>query len=218
VAVVGVVPAAGYATRLGAIPCSKEVYPIGGRPVMEYLVERLRLAPCEAIRVVTRPEKADVIEHALRLGASVVLGRPATVADSLLLGVQGLADEDVALLGFPDSLWEPEDGFRSLLEELDGADVVLGCFRSQELERSDVVVVTSSGSVGSVHVKPESPPSDLVWGCAAARVEGLRGLRDHPEPGELFDRLAATGRVRAVVFDGDFVDVGTPEALERVRT
>jgi NDP-sugar pyrophosphorylase family protein len=216
VAVVGVIPAAGFATRLGPLPCSKEVYPVGGRPVIDYLVERMRAAPCSEIRVVTRPEKRDVVERARALGATVVEGRPRTVAASVLLAVAGLRGDDVALLGFPDTVWEPVDGFATLLGALGpGIEVVLGCFRSSELERSDVVLA-EDGAVRAVQVKPARPASDLVWGCCAARARALGGLRDHAEPGQLFDALARTGNVRAVRFAGEFLDIGTPEALESV--
>ncbi|HZB36129.1 MAG TPA: NTP transferase domain-containing protein [Gaiellaceae bacterium] len=55
--IVGVVPAAGHATRLQPLEGSKELLEIGGRPVFDYLVERLRAGGAEEIRVVTRPEK-----------------------------------------------------------------------------------------------------------------------------------------------------------------
>ena len=55
--VVGIVPAAGYATRLQPLDCSKEVVPVGGRPVLGYLVERMRAGGASEIRVVTRAEK-----------------------------------------------------------------------------------------------------------------------------------------------------------------
>ena len=214
--IVGVIPAAGHATRLGALPCSKEVLPVGGRPVLEYVFERMRRAAAE-IRVVTRPEKADVAQHARRLGALVLEGGPASVAESVLLGCEELAPDDVVLLGLPDSIWEPEDGFVQLVDALDATTTVaLGCFRSAELERSDVVVVDDLGRVRSVQVKPDRPASDLVWGCAAARAHALAGLADVDEPGRLFDRLARRGVVGAVVFPGEFVDIGTPEALERL--
>lgn len=217
VAVVGVVPAAGFATRLGALPCSKEVYPVGGRPVMEYLVERMHRAPCSEIRVVTRPEKGDVAEHARRLGATVIEGRPASVSESVLLALRGVGGEDVVLLGFPDSVWEPADGFATLLAELgDDVDVVLGCFGSRELGRSDVVVVGEDGRVRAAHVKPARPASDTIWGCCAARASALAGLRSHSEPGRLFDALATAGTVRAVRFPGEFLDIGTPAALDRL--
>jgi glucose-1-phosphate thymidylyltransferase len=216
--VVGVVPAAGYATRLGPIPSSKEVLPVGGRPVLEYVVDRMRLADAAEIRVVTRPEKTDVIECARRLGALVVEGRPASVAESIRLGSAGLGADDVVLLGFPDSVWEPANGFATLVDLLSGeTDVALGCFHSDELERSDVVVADDYGTVRAVQVKPARPAADAIWGCAAARARALAGLREHAEPGALFDRLARSGAVRAVLFDGRFVDVGTVEALRRLQ-
>ena len=215
---VGVIPAAGFARRLGPLPCSKEVLPVGGRPVMDYLVERMCAVDGAELRVVTRPEKRDVVAHARRLGARVIEGRPASVGESVCLGLAGVAPDDVVLLGFPDSMWDPLDGFATLAGALgDGVEVVLGCFRSRELERSDVVVLEERGVVEAVQVKPSRPASDWVWGCCAARMRALDGLARHDEPGTLFDELAGAGVVRGVRFEGEFLDIGTPEALERVR-
>jgi NDP-sugar pyrophosphorylase family protein len=218
VAIVGVIPAAGFARRLGRLPGSKEVLPVRGRPVLDYLVERIRaVAPVE-VRVVTRPEKRDVVERARGLGAKVIEGRPSSVGESVRLGLAGLEPDDVVLLGFPDSVWEPLDGFAALVDALtDGVEVVLGCFLSVEPERSDVVVVDDEGVVRAVQVKPARPASDLIWGCCAARVRALGGLAGHAEPGTLFAELARDGLVRGVRFGTEFVDIGTPEALERLR-
>ena len=207
---VGLVPAAGRAERLQPLPCSKEVYPVGGRPVMDYVVDRLRAAECREVRVVTRPDKADVIEHARALGADVVTGNPTTLAASIALGLRGLDESDVVLVGLPDTLWEPIDGFVRLLEQLgDRADVVLGLFESDEPERSDVVVLNEQGLVRRVHVKEANPPGNLVWGCFAARVGALVGLEGSLSPGHFFD-----GReVAAVVLPGRMLDIGTPAAL-----
>jgi NDP-sugar pyrophosphorylase family protein len=217
-AVVGVVPAAGRAERLQPLEISKEVVDVGGRPVIDYLVERMRAAPCDELRVVTRPEKRDVGEHARVLGATLVEGEPRTVSESIGLGLAGLDPEDIALIGFPDSVWEPPDGFASLLAEVDiGSDVVLGIFRSSEPERSDVVELTANGTVANVLVKPGRPPSDRIWGCAAARVRALEKLAAHDEPGLLFAWLARAGRVRGVAFPGEFIDIGTRASLARAQ-
>jgi glucose-1-phosphate thymidylyltransferase len=212
--VVGVVPAAGRATRLQPLPCSKEVLPVDGRPVMDYLVERMRAALCDELRVVTRPEKADVVERARALGAHVVEAHPPSVADSLLAGLRGLHADDVVLFGFPDSLWEPLDGFAHLLDGLD--EVTLGLFRCASLTRSDVVTVEGDRVTG-IHVKPGDPPSALIWGCLAARAGAFEGLAGHEEPGVYLDGLARAGRVRAIDFGTEFIDVGTPEALRAVQ-
>lgn len=207
---VGLIPAAGRAERLQPLPCSKEVYPVGDRPVMDFVVDRLRAADCRQLRVITRPDKEDVIAHAHDLGAEVVTGTPPTLSASLALGLQGLAASDIVLVGLPDTLWEPIDGFVQLLARLDGGpDIVLGVFESDEPERSDVVVLDERGFVQRVHVKEPDPPGNLVWGCFAARVGALASLERSPSPGHFFD-----GRdVAAVVLSGRMLDIGTPEAL-----
>jgi glucose-1-phosphate thymidylyltransferase len=204
-AVVGLIPAAGRATRLGLAEGSKELVDVGERPVMDYLVERLRLVTDEIV-VVTRPDKRDVIEHSRSLGLRIVEGEPSSVSESLLLGLSGA---DTVLLGFPDTIWEPVDGFVRLVEALEEADVALGVFESEDPGRSDVVE--------AVDVKPDQPRSNLIWGCAAARADALTGLDRHDQPGFLFDELAREGRTRAVRFAGAMIDVGTPEALARAR-
>jgi glucose-1-phosphate thymidylyltransferase len=215
VAVVGLIPAAGLAERLQPLAGSKELLPVGGRPVMNVLVDRMRAA-ADDIVVVTRPEKRDVVEHAGELGLRVVEGRPATVSQSLLLGLREVGEDDEVLLGFPDTLWSPVDGFVQLLAALEGADVALGVFESEEPERSDVVVLDGR-RVEAVDVKPARPRSSLVWGCAAARRTALGGLERHDEPGFLFDELAREGRIHAVPFPGVMIDIGTNEALARAR-
>ena len=214
---VGLVPAAGHARRLGAQPSSKEVLPVRGRPVMDHLFERLQVARPDRIRLITRPDKRDVVDHARELRAEVVLGEPPDVARSLLLGLDGVPAEAEVLVGFPDSIWEPEDGFVRLLDVLrDGAhDVALGLFRAAEPERSDVVALRADGIVTGVRVKPADPGSDLVWGCCAARAGALAGLRAHAEPGMLFAALATRRRVAGIELSDAWIDIGTPAALRQ---
>src|SRR5215210_1380846 len=214
-AVVGLIPAAGRAKRLQPLEGSKEMLSVGGRPVMDHLVELMRGAADEIV-VVARSEKDDVIEHAGELDLRVVEGEPVSVSESFLLGLGGVKSGDKVLLGFPDTLWGPPDGYLQLLDSLDDADVALGVFESEEPERSDVAVIDGD-RVESVDVKPRDARSNLIWGCAAARPPALAGLQRHEEPGLLFDELARGGRVRAVRFPGAMIDVGTNEALARAR-
>ncbi len=140
--VIGVIPAAGHATRLGGEHGSKEAIELAGRPLLDYLVESLRAAPCSEIRLVTRPEKADVIELARARGLTVIVASPENVARSLALGVAGCDDEDVVCFGFPDCLWEPVDGFATLVAAVErGDEIALGLFRTNEPESYDPVVL-----------------------------------------------------------------------------
>jgi NDP-sugar pyrophosphorylase family protein len=217
VRLIGVVPAAGLATRLQPLPCSKEVLPVDGRPVLAHLVERMRAAGPDEIRVVTRPEKEDVTALARELHCDVVLGTPATAADSVALGARALADDDVVLIGFPDTVWGPADGFARLLAALGpDDDVALGLFPAtgtEQASRSDVAVLDESGRVEEIQVKPAEPASALIWGIAAARPPALDGLTGREHVGDLFAEHAQAGRVAGVLLEGAFLDVGTPESL-----
>jgi glucose-1-phosphate thymidylyltransferase len=227
-AVIGVIPAAGYATRLHGSPygvASKEVLEIRGRPVIAHLVERMRAAGCDEVRVVTRPEKRDVITYANDAGLAVVTGRPEHVVASVSLALARPTEidgDDVVLLGFPDTVWGPEDGFALLLRERAArdADVVLGLFGSDEAARGDVVELATDDAVArvtAIDVKPARPASRLIWGCAAARRRALAGWEAEAEPGRWFARLASAGRVWGAYLSDDFVDIGTLEALARER-
>lgn len=217
-AVIGVVPAAGHATRLGLTEGSKELVEVGGRPLIDVLLERLEAAPCSEIRVVTRPEKRDVVDHATRRGATVVAGHPENVARSLWLGLDGLGDDEVVCFGFPDCLWEPVDGFATLVAAVGGGDeIALGLFRTNEPESYDPVVLAEagarSGRVERVEVKPARASSNLTWGCAAARARALRGLEHERDPGEYFAARARAGVVAGYWLSDTWIDLGTPERL-----
>ena len=156
-----------------------------------------------------------MIDHARAAGASVIVGTPESAAESFSLGLAGLDPGDVVLLGFPDTIWEPIDGYARLVEQLGDDDAALGLFRTPDLSRSDVVVLDRA--CDRDRRQAETPPSDLIWGCAAVRRSALDELAEHAEAGTLLDGLAKAGRVRGVHLSDSWVDIGTPESLARAR-
>lgn len=220
-ATIGIIPAAGYATRLQPLSGSKEVLPVAGRPVIDYVIDKMRLARCDDLRVVTRPEKADVIAHARRRGAAVVLGYPKTSSESFALGLDGLVPDDIVLLGWPDILWDARDTYVRLVDAVEaGHDVVLGLLETiDELSRWDTVTVDETGRVTGVHPKLREPPSAIVWAPAAARRHTLDGLEHAEWPGSHFDALCKRGiPVFGVRLPGRCTDIGTKDALELARS
>ena len=184
---------------------------------MDYLIERMRRAACAELVIVTRPEKHDVVEYARRCDARVIFARPRSVSESLLAGLGNLDDSDIVLFGFPDNIWEPEDGFVKLVEALDErCRVALGLFRSETPNRCDVVSVSPRGTITGVYVKSDEPPSDLIWGCGVAYAGALRGLGDYDEPGHYFDHLAQHEDVRGVWLSETCIDIGTRETLSEL--
>lgn len=216
----GVIAAAGYATRLQPLLGSKEVLEVGGRPIMDYVLERMRIAGCEELRVVTRREKEDVVAHARELGATVVFANPETTSASFAAGIEGTDGDDVILIGWPDTLWEPEDGYVPLIEAIGaGREIALGLFKAprEDLQRSDVIAFDAKGRIAGIHVKPRQPPSTWVWGCAAARARALEGIEHEEWPGSFFESRRRDGiELYGVRLSDVWLDVGTREALQRV--
>lgn len=213
-AIVGLVPAAGYATRLaGAIDGSKEVQPVRGQPVMRYLIDRMRAGGASTIRIATRPDKLDVIALGAAVGAHIVTGRPASVSASLLLAASTVPDDDIGLFGFPDTIWTPADGYVPLVRLVgDGAPLALGIFESPYPERSDVAILDADGRLRRVDIKPAVPGSTLVWAAGAARIGTLRAIFRDVEPGDAFSALARTRPIDTARL-GRVIDVGTPPSL-----
>ncbi len=215
--IAGVIAAAGYATRLQPLSGSKEMLPINGRPVMDYVIDRMRTAGCSEVRVVTRPEKTDVIAHGEEIGATVIRAHPKTPGESFAAGMAGLASEDIVLIGWPDTIWEPLDGYVPLVQAVEeGREIALGLFETPDLERSDVLSFDDSGRITGIHIKPAEPPSTWIWGCAAARRRALNGLERKEWPGSFFNELCQNGvDLYAVPLSRAWLDIGTKETLER---
>jgi glucose-1-phosphate thymidylyltransferase len=217
--VIGVLPAAGHATRLGLSTGSKELLEVGGFPVIEYSVRRLEVGGCSEIRVVTRPEKEDLREYATRRGLRVVLGNPPHVGASVAAALHGPDPDGLVALGYPDTLWEPLDGFALLRARIDDdLDVVLGLFESPDAFRSDVVVVDERGLVADILVKPPEPPSTLVWGCLVARAAALGRVGEFAEVSDALRDAIGRRRVGSHMLSEHWLDVGVPAALERARS
>lgn len=182
--VVGLVPAAGRATRLGEMPCSKEVLPLRlfapddaervPRLACHYVLQRMHQAGANRAFVVIRDGKWD-IPHALgdgqEIGLSVAYlmmrlphGVPYTLDQAY-----AFVEDAVVLFGFPDVFFKPEDSFARLQAELHGteADVVLGLYPARNPHKADMVAVDAAGFVESIHIKPPETDLTLAWVNAA---------------------------------------------------
>lgn len=179
--VVGVMPAAGKATRLAPLPCSKELYPIGfhrigadggHRPkvVCHHLLENMRLADVRQTFVIIRRDKGDIPAY-LADGATLDMNLAYVVVD-LPYGIPYTVDQaypftqdSIVALGFPDVVFEPKDAFWHLLKHLQasGAELVLGLFPSSRPQKMDMVDIDRHGLIRGIQVKPEKTDLQFSW-------------------------------------------------------
>ncbi|MES1241374.1 MAG: sugar phosphate nucleotidyltransferase [Acidobacteriota bacterium] len=239
--VLGLIPAAGKAERLGRLPCSKELFPIGFRETPNgpapkaaghYLLERFRAAGIRRAFVVLHESKWDVARY---FGTGEIadislayLSIPGSrsVPETLSYAAPWVGESIVAL-GFPDCLFEPADAYARLLERqaATGADLVLGLFPTERCRTTDMVECGPDGRVRRIEVRPETTTLRFnwliaVWGPAFTRllVETVRSASDDRvelQIGTVVRAAVEAGlRVEGVELpDGRFRDVGTPDDL-----
>lgn len=179
--VIGLIPAAGMATRVAPLPCSKELYPIGFRAVdhgqdfrpkvvCHYLLERLRLANINAAYIILRHSKWDIPSY-FRDGKIVDIHLGYLIMD-LPFGVPYTLDQayffvkhKMVALGFPDIIFQPDDAFVHLLKQQfeTNADVVIGLFPTDQAHKMDMVEVNPDGSVRTLRIKPADTDLEFTW-------------------------------------------------------
>ena len=181
--IVGLVPAAGRATRIRPLPCSKEILPVGlmshqpGQPraVCEFILEAIRDAGAERAYLVLRDGKWDIPAylgdgHALGLPLGYLLMRQPHGVPYTLNQAHPFVGDATVLLGFPDIVFKAEAPvFPRLLHTLDatGAAVALGLFPTERPEKGDMVDTDAEGRVRDIVIKSETTPLRQGWVVAA---------------------------------------------------
>jgi glucose-1-phosphate thymidylyltransferase len=239
----GLIPAAGRAERLGPLPCSKELLPIGFRETergpapkvaAHYLLERLRAGGVRRIFMVLHESKWDVPRY-FGTGemadvdlAYLSIPGSGSVPETLDRAFPFVQDSIVAL-GFPDVLFEPIDAYARLLDRqaATGADLVLGLFPTERFRTTDMVELAPDGRVVRVEVRPQSTSLRCnwliaVWGPAFTRflheaVRSAPAAEGELQIGAVVQRAVAAGlRVEGVEFPtGVYRDIGTPAELAK---
>lgn len=192
---VGLVPAAGHASRIGDIPCSKEVFPVGlaqshsegPRVACEFVLDRMRSAGVDRAYVILRDGKWDIPAylrdgHRLDLPLGYLMMREPHGVPYTLNQAYPFVRDATVLLGFPDIMFDGDDPvFPYLLNQLDvtGAELVLGLFPTDRPEKGDMVDVDSTGRIRDIVVKSSSTSLRTGWILAAWTPTFTQFLHDY---------------------------------------
>jgi glucose-1-phosphate thymidylyltransferase len=229
-----VILAAGYATRLYPLTrdAPKHLLEVGGRPILDRLLEQLPLDELDAVYVVTNSKFADRF-RAWAEGAPVsveVLDDGTTSEDDklgaigdLALAIERKAIDDDLLVAAGDSVFsERLDGIVHLGREREAA--VIAAFdvgEPEEIRRLSALGVDADGRIVSFEEKPENPTSTLA-GIALYYYprsvlplvgEYLAEGNNPDQPGRLVGWLYTRVPVYAWRLPGLWLDIGTQDAL-----
>jgi glucose-1-phosphate thymidylyltransferase len=179
--IVGLVPAAGQATRLAPLPFSKELYPIGHmhlkegdalrpKPVCIYLLEKMRDAGARDVYIVLRKGKWDIPAY-LGDGSSLdmnlaylIMGLPLGVPYTLNQAYPFI-QEAIVTFGFPDIIFRSDGAFNELLDrqESSQADVVLGLFPVDTPSKFHMVELSRDGKIHNIVLNPAVTHLKYTW-------------------------------------------------------
>ncbi|MER8435272.1 sugar phosphate nucleotidyltransferase [Mesorhizobium sp. M1312] len=224
----GIVPAAGRGSRIQPLGFSKELLPVGSRidgqterpcAVSEYLVRRMVRNGVDKICFVIGSGKSDILEYyAAGYGNAaalfVVQPTPVGLCDAIFRAAPLVAPDETVLIGLPDTIWFPEDGFCRLPD--DRLSFLL--FPVDHPELFDAVVLDQGDRVTEIQVKQQDAASNWIWGAFKMPGRILHQLaalwreRDQSDEyvGTLINAyLAAGGEAYGVKAGAAYVDVGT---------
>lgn len=233
--------AAGYATRLYPLTKDrpKALLPIAGRPIVDYLLEQLATLPeLDEVHVVSNhrfidafAQWADQIHTEGRYpGLTIRVWDDGTTSDEDKLGavgdIQFVLDragiQDDLLVAAADNFFTfPLKLFYDAFKE-HGCDTLCATRLSDQeaLKRFAVATLDGVGRVTALVEKPQVPPTDIaVYALYLYRRDTLPLIRTYLDegnspdaPGHFPEWLYPKKEVRAYLFEGECIDIGTPDS------
>lgn len=217
----GIVPAAGRATRIQPLTCSKALLPIGegSRAVAEYVLERLVQAGADRICLVVGADKCDIHDY---FGAHfsgtdllyVVQPEPLGLCDALFRASDLIVDDEHVAVGLPDTVWFPEGALVGLPDDV----LSFLLFPVEHPELFDAVVLGERDQLIEIRVKQRDPGTDWIWGAfkmpgrVFRELHALWSAREYRDEhvGTLVNAyLAAGGTALGSKAGESYMDVGT---------
>jgi glucose-1-phosphate thymidylyltransferase len=234
--------AAGYGIRLQPITrtVSKALIEIGGKPMIEHVVEKF--SRFGEITIVTNRKFADDLDHwrkgfvrrhpdiHIRLldnGSTTVENRlGANVDIAFSIEEAGLGGKELLIVGSDNLFTESQDAFVQFATDKPATIATFDLGSLQEVKRFAAVSADTNGRVLSFEEKPDQPVSTLagtmLYHLAATTVPLAREFLDsggNPDnAGYLFDWLGGRVETFACPLQGQWIDVGSHESLQRAHS
>ncbi|MBO3741329.1 glucose-1-phosphate thymidylyltransferase RfbA [Actinoplanes flavus] len=228
----GIVLAGGNGKRLHplTIAFSKQLLPVGNKPMIYYPLAVLMAAGIREILIVLRPGDLPLFREILGDGSPwgvaltyAVQPEPRGIADAILIGAEHIASDDCALV-LGDNIFHGS-GFGRLLQR--EVTQVKGCtlfsYQVTDPHRYGVAVTDADGNILEIQEKPENPPSHravtglyLYDNDVVDIAKYIRpSARGELEITDVNNAYIACNRARVVELSRGYawLDTGTPEAL-----
>jgi hypothetical protein len=212
-AVIGLLPASGKASRIGGLP--KFSLPISNDlSLLGWHVKQMNEV-CDEVRISTRSAWVPIIQS-MDLNVKLLVKEPSTMSDALVF-LAGGDDKNEFVVGMPDTFMvgTKSNIYRNMLSV--SGSIILGLWPAHEALRGKVgQILAKDTKVIESRDKDPNCEFDLMWGTMLFRDGAIGHLRvelDHPGK-EIQDWLDVGKLVTGVHQSGKYMDIGTFEGLK----
>lgn len=239
--IIGLIPAAGKGTRLN-LPYPKELYPVirenRYKPLAQFVVESLTASGARQIVFVINETKHQLLgyfgsgkrfncefSYAVQENNNHLNGSTSPGLAHALDSAYHLVTGKTVLFGMADTIMQPRDVFRCMLDEAREDDqVILGLFQVARPEKFGMVDFNTDGMVHQIVDKPKETQLKYAWGCIAWRPAFTEHLHDCVTQAGISDfanimnqAIDQGMKFRAVVIPGGhYADLGTYDEISEL--
>jgi len=237
----GIVLAAGYGTRLGALGARlpKALLPVAGHPVIDSVIEKLAAIGITEVLVVTNARFFEAFAswrdgggfpvevELLNDGSTAPENRLGAIRD-LWLALERTDREEDLFVTASDNLYTGD--FRCLVDRFREVRAPIVAMIEEKnpaiLRRSGVAKIGAGGRMELFVEKPAAPPSSYAAPPLYVYPPDIRvdiaafladAAVDHDAPGHLVAYLLARRPVYGVVMEGKRFDIGSPESYDLAK-
>jgi NDP-sugar pyrophosphorylase family protein len=228
---IGLIPAAGHATRLHGLP--KYLLPVPDGYLLSALCRKMTQAGANHLLIGANEENYGLLRRYAPGGAMIYVVESATMNETLLAARERIDVnlEENVLFGMPDSYWGDERVYQRLQADLGLypfpiAAVAVWLMQPEQHGQLGSCEV-SDGEIVRIVDKSPDPRLRYAWGAVAFRPDFWQYIVPHePHIGYALSRALVAGeRVGSLIVEGHYHDCGTPdgyftcirEVSERVR-
>jgi len=230
---IGLLPAAGNAERMGGLP--KMLLPVPEGTLAAFHGKTMLAAGCDPFSIGANRINYDLL-RSFYGGYVRLVKQHETMTETILSLREDMKivaqiyydngmefSDNPVLFGMPDTHFEDAQAYQKLTHALNsGADLAVGLFHTRPEQRSKLGMCRLDGErITDVIDKPESTTLEWAWGVLGWQPVFWQYLRpEDPHVGYAIPRAIAAGLdVRAVKMVGGYWDCGTPaEYFEMIRS
>jgi glucose-1-phosphate thymidylyltransferase len=241
---IGIIPAAGFGTRLYPYNGGKELLPVGTESVLmqgkiierpkivsQYIIDSMVEAGVKNIIIITNPAKHKLMEFHLnggKSGANIVyiVQNSISMAHSINLAYEWIKDSTV-IMGMPDTIALPQNCFKQLIKKHNSADLSLGLFLTDKPYKFGMIKTDNAFNITYHRDKPSKTKALMMWGIAIWEPCFTKILHKHIKRtppvskeitlGDIFDIALDEGRSCKAypIVGGKYYDIGTYDDYKR---